>query len=96
MDDQNMLNSSSEVEDRLEQQYPAFQSLLEFKKCLDNALRQIDWSLGGARSWDSMVLMGPFQLGMLYVSVIVFLADSGDADRLKSFILQSLHRSLRP
>ena len=43
-----------------------------------------------------MVLMGPFQLGMLYVSVIVFLADSGDADRLKSFILQSLHRSLRP
>lgn len=46
--------------------------LLELKEHLDSSLRHLVWCLGGAvwsRELDSMILVGPFQLGMYYDSL---------------------------
>jgi len=47
--------------------------LLEFKKSLDKALRHMVWILGGlvwSHKLDWLILMGPFQLGIFYDSMI--------------------------
>ena len=57
--------------------YPAVElepSLLEFKGHLDTALRYTVWILGGAvwsRELDSVIIVGPFQLGLFSGSVIL-------------------------
>ena len=44
-----------------------------FKEHLDNALRHRVWFLGGLvwkQGLDAMILVGPFQVGIFYASVI--------------------------
>jgi len=46
--------------------------LLEFKELLDSTLRHRVWILGGSvwsQGLDSRILVGPFQLGIFYVSM---------------------------
>ena len=51
--------------------------MLEFKECLDTAVRHRVWILGGAvwsQELDSVILTSPFQLWIFYDSVILLTA----------------------